>query len=192
MWWSQLKSESVWFRFCISNPLLRWACVAGCLLNFLPPLDSDEIFLGSGFTLILLLLLLLHLHLFSGLFFRTTWVRWHQKGKPFLILLEQEMMGWHWHELDFMQIFAPHCRQITMPVPYYSIFTGRVPFLPPSQQNQSTEGFCIIRPHRSTTYVNAAYCYWPSSVVCRSVTLVTPAKTVALIKMPFGSGLGWA
>jgi len=27
----------------------------------------------------------------------------------------------------------------------------------------------IIRPHCSTTYVDAAYCYWPSSVVCRSV-----------------------
>jgi len=24
-------------------------------------------------------------------------------------------------------------------------------------------------PHRSTTYVDAAYCYQPSSVVCRSV-----------------------
>jgi len=29
----------------------------------------------------------------------------------------------------------------------------------------------IIRPHRSTTYVDAAYCYLPSSVVCRSVCL---------------------
>jgi len=28
---------------------------------------------------------------------------------------------------------------------------------------------CIIRPHRSTTYVDAAYCYQLSSVVCRSV-----------------------
>ena len=27
----------------------------------------------------------------------------------------------------------------------------------------------IIRPHRSTTYVAAAYCYRPNSVVCRSV-----------------------
>jgi len=27
----------------------------------------------------------------------------------------------------------------------------------------------IIRPHRSTTYVDAAYCYRSSSVVCRSV-----------------------
>jgi len=27
----------------------------------------------------------------------------------------------------------------------------------------------IIRPHRSTTYVDASYCYRPSSVVCRPV-----------------------
>jgi len=27
----------------------------------------------------------------------------------------------------------------------------------------------IIRPHRSTMYVDAAYCYWLSSTVCRSV-----------------------
>jgi len=30
---------------------------------------------------------------------------------------------------------------------------------------------CIIRPHRSTTYVDAAYSYRPSGVVCRSVGL---------------------
>ena len=48
----------------------------------------------------------------------------------------------------------------------------------------------IIRPHRSTTYVDAAYCYRSSSVVCqsvfRSVTLVSPAKTAAPIELPFG------
>jgi len=27
----------------------------------------------------------------------------------------------------------------------------------------------IIAPHRSTTHVHTAYCYRPSSVVCRSV-----------------------
>jgi len=37
---------------------------------------------------------------------RTTWVSWHQKGKLFWILLEQEMMGWHWHQLDHMQIIC--------------------------------------------------------------------------------------
>jgi len=48
--------------------------------------------------------------------------------------------------------------------------------------------FHFIRPHRSTTYVgiDAAYSYRPSSVVCRSVTLVSPAKTAAPIDLPFG------
>jgi len=43
----------------------------------------------------------------------------------------------------------------------------------------------IIRPHRSTTYVDAACSYRPSSVVCLSVTLVSPAKTAAPIELPF-------
>jgi len=39
-----------------------------------------------------------------------------------------------------------------------------------------------------TTYIDAAYCYRPSSVVCRSVcrsvTLISRAKTAAAIEMP--------
>jgi len=27
-------------------------------------------------------------------------------GKPFWILLEQEMMGWQWHQLDHMQVIC--------------------------------------------------------------------------------------
>jgi len=34
-------------------------------------------------------------------------------------------------------------------------------------------------------YVDAAYCYRPSSVVCQSVTVVSPVKTAELIEMPF-------
>jgi len=44
----------------------------------------------------------------------------------------------------------------------------------------------IIRLHRSTTYVDTVYCYRPSSVVCWSVTLMSPAKTAETIKMSFG------
>jgi len=48
----------------------------------------------------------------------------------------------------------------------------------------------IVRPHRSTTYVDVAYCYRLSSVVCRSVclsvTIVSPAKTAVPIELPFG------
>jgi len=39
-------------------------------------------------------------------FSRTTWVGLHHNGKPFWILLEQEMMGWQWHQLDQMQIIC--------------------------------------------------------------------------------------
>jgi len=61
--------------------------------------DLPAVLLISGrvYTLSLLLLLLLSL---NGLFSRTTWVSRCQKGKPFWILLEQEMMGWQWHQLD--------------------------------------------------------------------------------------------
>ena len=38
----------------------------------------------------------------------------------------------------------------------------------------------------SFMYVDAAYSYRPSSVVCRSVTLVSPAKTAAPIELLFG------
>jgi len=48
----------------------------------------------------------LQLHPFNGNFSRTTWVSRHQKGKPFWILLEQEMTGWQWHQLDHMQIIC--------------------------------------------------------------------------------------
>jgi len=57
------------------------------------------------FTVLFKLLLLL-LHPFNGLFSRTTWVSRHQKGKPFWISMEQEMMGWQWYQLDHMQIIC--------------------------------------------------------------------------------------
>jgi len=54
----------------------------------------------------------------------------------------------------------------------------------------------IIRPHRSTTYVDAAYCYRSSSMVCRSVclsvTLVSPAKMAGQMRCRLGWRLGWA
>jgi len=42
----------------------------------------------------------------TAFFSRTTWVSRHQKGKPFWILLKQEMMGWQWHQLGHMQIIC--------------------------------------------------------------------------------------
>ena len=46
----------------------------------------------------------------------------------------------------------------------------------------------IFSTHHSTTYVDAAYYYRPSSVLCLSVgrsdTIASPAKTAEAIEMP--------
>jgi len=60
---------------------------------------------GPLFSASCLILQLILLHL-TNFFSRITWVSRHQKGKPFWILLEQEMMGWQWHQLDHMRIIC--------------------------------------------------------------------------------------
>jgi len=62
-----------------------------------------------------------------------------RKVKPIWILLKQETVsgsGISWAICKS----APRSRQITTPAPHHSVFTGRMPFLPPNQQCQSTEG----------------------------------------------------
>ena len=65
-----------------------------------------------------------------------------------------------------------------------------------SRREQVTQFLCftcirlVFRPHRSTTNVDAAYCYRLSRLVCLSVclsvTVMSPEKTAELIEMPFG------
>jgi len=62
-----------------------------------------------------------------------------RRVKPIWILLKQETVsgsGTSWAICKS----ASRSKQITMPVPHHSFFTGRMPFLPPNQQRQSTEG----------------------------------------------------
>jgi len=62
-----------------------------------------------------------------------------ERWKPIWILLKQEIVsgsGISWA----MCKSAPRSRQITIPAPTTQFFTGRVPFLLPSQQCRSTEG----------------------------------------------------
>ena len=40
--------------------------------------------------------------------------------------------------------------KITTPAPHHSVFTGRMPFLPPNQQRQSTEGTYLLTYFRRT------------------------------------------
>ena len=45
-------------------------------------------------------------HLFNGLFFRDNLSKPAQKGKPFWILMKQEMTGWQCHQLDYLHLAA--------------------------------------------------------------------------------------
>ena len=62
-----------------------------------------------------------------------------RKVKPIWILLKQETVsgsGISWAICKS----ASRSRQITMPAPRHSVFTGWMLFLPPNQQRQNTEG----------------------------------------------------
>ena len=67
-----------------------------------------------------------------------------RKVKPIWILLKQETVsgsGISW--AVGLCKSAPCSRQTTTPASHHSVFfTGRMPFLPPNQQHQSTEGKC--------------------------------------------------
>jgi len=70
-----------------------------------------------------------HAHLFNGPFSGTTRVSQYQKGKTNQDFTEPRDSEWQWLQTD------NH-----VSTPPLSFFTGRMPFLPPNQQNQCTEG----------------------------------------------------
>ena len=81
-------------------------------------------------------------HPFNGLFSGTTRVGRYQKGETNLDFTEARDSEWQWHQLGMCKS-AP--RQITTPAPHHSVFfTGRMPFLPPNQQRESTEGLLCL------------------------------------------------
>jgi len=71
----------------------------------------------------------IHTHTFNGPFSGTTQVGRYQKGKTNMDFTEARGNEWQWHQLGHMQV----CTSL-------QFFTGRMPFLPPNHQRQSTEG----------------------------------------------------
>jgi len=47
---------------------------------------------------------------------------------------------WQWHQLGHMQVCTSLQTDKHASTPPLKFFTGRMPFLPPNQQRQSTEG----------------------------------------------------
>jgi len=85
-----------------------------------------------------------HTHPFNGPFSGTTQVSRYQKGKTNLDFSEardNEGSGISWTICKS----APRSRQITTLAPHHSVFTGRMPFLSPNQQRQSSEGTVVSK-----------------------------------------------
>ena len=90
-----------------------------------------------------------HTHTFNGPFSGTTRVSPYQKGKTNLDFTEARDSEWQWHQLGHMQVHTSLQIDNHASTPPLSFFTGRIPFLPPNQQRQSTEGTCSCKILRS-------------------------------------------
>jgi len=64
----------------------------------------------------------------------------YQKGKTNLDFTEARGNEWQWHQLGHMQVYISLQTDNHASTPPLKFFTGRMPFLPPNQQRQSTEG----------------------------------------------------
>jgi len=81
----------------------------------------------------------------------------YQKSKTNLDFTEARDGEWQWHHLGHMQVCTSLQTDNHASTPRLSFFTGRMPFLPPNQQRQSTEGIMSrttgtqnSRPYRRT------------------------------------------
>ena len=79
-------------------------------------------------------------HPFNGPFSGSTQVSRYQKGKTNLDFTGARDSEWQWHQLGHMQVCTLLQTDNHASTPPLSFFTGRMPFLPPNQQCQSTEG----------------------------------------------------
>ena len=84
---------------------------------------------------------------FNGPSSGTTRVSRYQKGKTNLDFTEARGSEWQWHQLGHMQVCTS--LQTDSQHPTTQFFTGRVPFLSPNQQRQSTEGKTSDIPHNN-------------------------------------------
>ena len=49
---------------------------------------------------------------FNGLFSRTTWVSWYQKGKTNLDFTGARDIEWQWHQLGHMQVCNAYSKRV--------------------------------------------------------------------------------
>ena len=100
-------------------------------------------------------------HPFNGPFSGTTRVSRYQKGKTNLDFIGARDSEWQWHLLGHIQVCTLLQTDNHASTPPLSFFTGRMPFLPPNQQRQSTEG--NDHRHRIDKYVDTLLSNQPIS-----------------------------
>ena len=85
----------------------------------------------------------------------------YQKGKTDLDFTEARDSEWQWHQLGHMQVCNSLQTDNHASTPPLSFFTGRMPFLPPNQQRQSTEGTeSIFQIYIESIFYTLVYAVW--------------------------------
>jgi len=80
----------------------------------------------------------------------------YQKGKTNLDFTGARDSEWQWHQLGRMQICTSLQTDNHASTSLLSFFTGRMPFLPPNQQRQSTEAIvCISNTFSASSFKSA-------------------------------------
>jgi len=102
-----------------------------------------------------------HTHPFNGPLSGSTQVSRYQKTN--LDFTEARDSEWQWHQLGHMQVCTSLQTDNHTSTPPLSFFTGRMPFLPPNQQHQSTEGTwfahkVFIKPKHKIIYPLSYFC----------------------------------
>jgi len=85
-----------------------------------------------------------HAHPFNGPLSGTTQVSRYQKGKTNMDFTGARDSERQWHQLGHMQVCTSLQRDNHASTSLLKFFTGRMPFLPPNQQCQSTEGTYLL------------------------------------------------
>jgi len=80
----------------------------------------------------------------NGPFAGTNQVSRYQKGRTNLDFTEARDSEWLWHQLGQMQVCTSLQTDNHASTPQLSFFTGQMPFLPPNQLRQSTEGILLL------------------------------------------------
>ena len=96
---------------------------------------------------------------------------------PGLDFTEARDSEWQWHQLGNMQVCTWLQTDNHSSTPPLSFFTGRMPFLPPNQQRQSTESKKVWKTTEGMQYIRVSEWIF----IIRRRTAVVPPDTQQII-----------